>query len=152
MLRTHYRQPIDWTVRALEEAEQTLLRWYEGMAGAVGTPDAGALAALDDDLGTPAAIARLHQIEDEASRAATLDFLGFSCDYDAVRNYDAKAAGVDLTLSDELRGQIEALIVARNSARASRDWALSDRIRDELSSLGVAVKDSKDGSTWEFLR
>ena len=65
MLRTHYRQPIDWTVKALEEAEATLDRWYE----AVGDAEASlavsdrVLDALNDDLNTPAALSELHRLE-----------------------------------------------------------------------------------------
>src|SRR5271156_2581086 len=64
MLRTPFRQPIDWTVKALEEAEATLDRWYEevGDAEARGDPDNGVLNALTDDLNTPEAIARLHRL------------------------------------------------------------------------------------------
>ncbi len=64
MLRTHYRQPIDWTLRALEESEKTLDRWYEVVGDS--DPDVeiadGVLAALDDDLNTPAAVAELHRL------------------------------------------------------------------------------------------
>ena len=64
MLRTHYRQPIDWTVKALEEAEATLDRWYDavGDVEAGGEPDGDVLNALTDDLNTPAVIARLHRL------------------------------------------------------------------------------------------
>jgi cysteinyl-tRNA synthetase len=65
MLRTHYRQPIDWTVKALEEAEATLDRWYE----AIGNVEPGeqvsdaVLDAVNDDLNTPAAVSELHRLE-----------------------------------------------------------------------------------------
>ena len=64
MLRTHYRQPIDWTVKALEEAEATLNRWYDavGDVEANGEPDEDVLSACADDLNTPEAIARLHRL------------------------------------------------------------------------------------------
>ena len=64
MLRTHYRQPIDWTVKALEEAEATLDRWYDaiGDVEARGDPDENVLDALADDLNTPESIARLHRL------------------------------------------------------------------------------------------
>jgi cysteinyl-tRNA synthetase len=85
MLRAHYRQPIDWTVKALEEAEATLDRWYEAV-GDVETDDEvapGVLDALSDDLNTPAAIAGLHQLAKTGeliALRASLRFLGFSCD------------------------------------------------------------------------
>jgi cysteinyl-tRNA synthetase len=150
MLRSHYRQPIDWTVKSLDESEQTLLRWYETGGGSSGV-DRQVIDALSDDLNTPAAITRLHQLE-PGSRAATLAFLGFSNDHAAVAGHDARLRGVDTTLSDDVRVRVEALIEARNLARASRDFAASDRLRDELAGLGVVVKDTKDGTTWELAR
>jgi cysteinyl-tRNA synthetase len=141
MLRTHYRQPIDWTVQALQETQQTLLRWYED-APAGGAIDEGVIEALSDDLNTPAMLARLHQITDAASRAATLAFLGFSNDAEAVRG----GSGV----TDALRDEVETLLLARKAARAAKNWPESDRIRDELARLDVLVKDNKDGTTtWE---
>ncbi|WP_454814643.1 cysteine--tRNA ligase [Labrys neptuniae] len=141
MLRTHYRQPIDWTLQALTEAQQTLLRWYEEVP-AGGSVDAGVIEALSDDLNTPAMLARLHQITDPADRAATLAFLGFS--------NDAAALKGDTHVSDGLRREVEALLAARKVARAEKNWPESDRIRDELARLNITVKDNKDGTTsWE---
>jgi cysteinyl-tRNA synthetase len=65
MLRTHYRQPIDWTVKALEEAEATLDRWYDAVGDAepsLAVSDA-VLDALNDDLNSPAAVSELHRLE-----------------------------------------------------------------------------------------
>ena len=84
MLRTHYRQPIDWTAKALEEAEATLDRWYD----AIGDVEAGervpdtVLNALGDDLNTPAALSELHRLEgrhrEERSDAAIQELAGRS--------------------------------------------------------------------------
>ena len=73
MLRTHYRQPIDWTVKALEEAEATLDRWYDAVGDVEPAGDIApaVLDALSDDLNTPAALSELHRLErpeDAASR------------------------------------------------------------------------------------
>src|SRR5215212_9344457 len=64
MLRTHYRQPIDWTLRGLQESAKTLDRWYglAGEAGALGLSE-GVLEALADDLNTPKMIAELHSLD-----------------------------------------------------------------------------------------
>ena len=64
MLRTHYRQPIDWTVKALEEAEKTLDRWYDAIGEADPADEIAdsVMDALDDDLNTPAAISELHRL------------------------------------------------------------------------------------------
>src|SRR6185436_13335396 len=72
MLRTHYRQPIDWTKKSLEESQATLDRWGEisdRLGGALVNGllcDSGVLEALQDDLNTPLAIARLHELAKEA--------------------------------------------------------------------------------------
>ncbi len=64
MLRTHYRQPIDWTVKALEEAEATLDRWYDAVGDVESASDVApaVLDALSDDLNTPAALSELHRL------------------------------------------------------------------------------------------
>ena len=126
---------------ALTEAQQTLLRWYED-APAGGSVDEAAVEALSDDLNMPAVLARLHQITSPADRAATLAFLGFSLDASAVRG--------NVAVSDDLCRRVEALLVERAAARASKNWGESDRIRDALAALNIAVKDNKDGTTsWE---
>jgi len=48
--------------------------------------------------------------------------------------------------------RIDELIKQRVAARATKNWAESDRLRDRLAELGIVVKDSKDGTTWEFRR
>ncbi|MHB2167939.1 cysteine--tRNA ligase [Alsobacter sp. R-9] len=152
MLRSHYRQPIDWTLRALEEAEATLLRW-KGEGGPAGTPDETVLDALADDLNTPLAIARLHQA-DPAARASTLALLGFTATADALAGHDAAVRGLAISVDT---AEVERLLAARTAARAARNWAESDRLRDELAAMGVAIKDGKDAAgnpvtTWELKR
>jgi cysteinyl-tRNA synthetase len=86
MLRTHYRDPIDWTVKELERADRELREWYhqfEGKAFDGETTDKGVLEALSDDLNTHLAILRLQELVkmgDWSALRASLGFLGFSCD------------------------------------------------------------------------
>ena len=152
MLRTHYRQPIDWTVKALEEAERTLDRWY-GMTDAAAevAPAEGFLAELSDDLNTPGAIAALHGLfGDAASRGAAVAsarMLGLLQQAPIAWAARREAlAGID-------SAAVEALIRDRLAARRVKRWAESDRIRDELVGLGVVLKDNKDGTTsWDVGR
>ena len=154
MLRTHYRQPIDWTAHGLEESERALQRFAE-IAGAAppGSPSEAMIEALADDLNTPAAIAHLHQVANEArgdaSAAAVLradaELLGFD-----LAAFAAQARGSDI--DEGLRGRIEVLVERRLAARRAKNWAESDRLRAELAELGVALKDSKEGTTWELKR
>ena len=81
MLRTHYRQPMDWTVQGLKESATTLERWY-GVAEPVAAPRVGDafLAALADDLNTPLAIAELHKSDDDPiGRWARISWASLAC-------------------------------------------------------------------------
>jgi cysteinyl-tRNA synthetase len=225
MLKTHYRQPIDWTAKSLAESKRELDGWASLIAGSgaraylaaekhddAKTPSQAVLDALADDLNTPAALAVLREEAKEARdnrhRAAkfltTLEFLGL-LRRDRLGVFESGLAGIGIEVSPEavaeaerlraayanedsarldasqaalaallpdgdielresgalvltardadLEGRIEALIEARQAARAGRDWAESDRIRDELKALGVQLKDNKDGTTsWEIAR
>jgi cysteinyl-tRNA synthetase len=150
MLATQYRQPINWTVKGLQEAEKALSSFFDVAAReADARPAPGVLDALLDDLNTPKAIAEMHALKTSAGRkalAGTLGFLGF-------REAELKAWQERRAPSPTIaRDEIEALIAARNSARATKNWAESDRIRDELATMGVKLTDSKDGTTWEVAR
>ncbi|MFK8252004.1 cysteine--tRNA ligase [Ancylobacter terrae] len=148
MLKTHYRQPIDWTLKGLEESAKTLEQWFEAAAlEALPRPAPGVLEALCDDLNTPKMVAEMHALRDHAGKkalAGTLAFLGLAPE--RFRVWQAERRPTLALPADE----IEARIAERIEARRARDWATSDRIRDELLALGVALKDNKDGTTsWE---
>jgi cysteinyl-tRNA synthetase len=141
MLRSHYRQPLDFTFAGLKESWKTLERWYEVTEPlADPTPDAAFFAALEDDLNTPAAIASLHQAGDMAL-AGGLGFLGFS---NVQMRIAAKAPLDTVAIADA--------IAARLAARKAKNFAESDRIRDELLVKGIVLMDGPDGTTWEVKR
>jgi cysteinyl-tRNA synthetase len=153
MLRTHYRQPIDWTVRGLEESEKALERFAETIdlaAPAAAGPSPALIEALADDLNTPAAIAHMHGLHGEA-RTSPEASLRLAADA-AFLGLDLKSLAVKPEAPPETIAAIEAIMAARAGARAAKSWAESDRLRDELAGLGVVVKDGKAGATWEFKR
>ena len=153
MLRTHYRQPIDWTVAALVEAEDTLGRWYDAVGdspvGADVSP--GVLAALCDDLNSAGAIGELHRLAQTDHSAATLkasaSLVGLLQETKSSRAENAmKESSLD-------KAMVEALITERLQARKDKNWAASDKLRDRLAALRVSIKDDKDGGTsWTLKR
>ena len=152
-LRTHYRQPIDWTVKALEEAEATLDRWCDAVGDVEtnGEPDSDVLNALTDDLNTPEAVASLHRLGGQASAPQRLktsaNLLGL------LQQTRSEHQAIALSEAKIDAAEINAIVAERAQARAARDWAESDRLRDRLATLGVAIKDTKDGATtWEIKR
>jgi cysteinyl-tRNA synthetase len=153
MLKTHYRSPIDWTMKSLEESARTLDDWYRVAADVEpGKPAASVVEPLLDDLNTPLAIAALHGLRntsDAGGLAASLRLLGFLSESAAQwEGRKQQASGVDAS-------EIERLIAERAAARARKDFRESDRIRDELVAKGVVLKDGKDAdgkpvTTWEL--
>ncbi len=147
MLRTHYRQPIDWTFASLKDSENTLRTWQDSTAGvSPSAVDEVFLNALSDDLNTHGAFTRLHQIntaEGVSALKASLMLMGFKLD---TAHKTAPAPSVD-------RDVVVRLIEDRLVARHTKNWAESDRIRDQLAAMDIAIKDNKDGTTtWEAKR
>jgi cysteinyl-tRNA synthetase len=156
MLKAHYRSPMDWTLKGLEESAKTLDDWYWVAADNKGErPSDAVIEALSDDLNTPQMIASLHGLRNGAASgserdrnafAASLRLLGFLSESAAEwKGRKQQASGVDVK-------QIDGLISDRTAARARKDFKESDRIRDELAAMGVVIKDSKEGTTWEIAR
>ena len=144
MLRTHYRQPIDWTGKTLEESRLILRSLTDFPGGENPESDVPApevLNALCDDLNTPQAITELHALHKNGGFAK----LGMAMNVLGLRRPENRIK-VD-------KGQIDSLVAARLAARKAKDFKESDRIRDELAKMGVVLKDNKDGTTsWEVAR
>ena len=141
MLRSHYRQPMDWTVAGMTESWKTLEKWY-AVTEPLADPPIGAafLEALSDDLNTPQAIAELHKGSDH-ELAGGLGLLGFS---NVQLKLAAKKAVDEVAIADAIE--------ARKAARARKDFKESDRIRDELLAKGIVLKDGPSGTSWEVKR
>jgi cysteinyl-tRNA synthetase len=134
MLRTHYRQPIDWTAAELERAHEDLSEWYGLVSDETlsnETIDAGVIDALSDDLNTHIAITRLHELakaREITALRASLDFLGFTCD------------PVKLTRRVFLTGRLKASAAATGALSVTAQLRVTeapDRMAFEVGPTGV---------------
>ncbi len=159
LLSAHYRQPLDITRDKLKECHAQLDRLYgalravEEAAAPPAEPPKAVLAALLDDLNTPAALAGLHDT------AAALNRAGEAAERARLKE-QLLAAGTLLGLLQDdperwFHGgfeadaeAIEARIEARNKARKAKDFAEADRIRDALAAEGILLEDGPEGTTW----
>lgn len=154
MLMTHYREPIDFSVKRLEEAEQKLRDWQRAARPRPGTlPEPSVVAELTDDLNFHRAAVALDVVARKANRgvetaanclAATLEFLGFTPD------------GLLKSAADAPAG-VEEAVATRLAALNAKDFAKADTIRAELLTQGVQLMDYKDESgnrqtRWEVVR
>ncbi|PKK86070.1 MAG: cysteine--tRNA ligase [Thermoplasmata archaeon HGW-Thermoplasmata-1] len=202
---THYRSPIDFTGKGLDDAKKGIERIYRARdaleASAGGSPQSGGIEgkepktpsdryvreiddyvrgfeeAMDNDFGTPEAIARLFEFVTATNRYLSgggvvaavaakafeaLEKTGrvltlFTKERNAPGVPDASKAVLKTLLSENgrLAGEnveelMSALITLREDARKSRKWALSDRIRDELKRAGFEIQDTKEGTNWRY--
>ncbi len=167
LLKSHYRQPLDFTKDGLREAKTDLDRFYGGLRRHTGIDIGPAdvpvevLSALCDDLNTPAALSALHKclsdlntaqgkdlkdLKDLKSRLLAAGQLLGLLTQDPEDWFKWQPAGrADAGLSD---AEINTLILARTEARSNRDFAASDRIRDTLAAQDVVLEDSASGTIW----
>jgi cysteinyl-tRNA synthetase len=165
LLSSHYRGPINYSTVQLAQADETLLGLYRALkdAGGAGPVEAQSLArfrgAMDDDFNTPEALAVMQGVARElnqakasgnsaksAAAAATLRAMGavlgvLQQDPDT---YLKRSVGGQMMMPD---ADVEALLAARQAARAAKNFAESDRIRQQLTDAGILLEDKAGGTT-----
>jgi len=171
LLTAHYRQPLDWTTRLVEESVAKLDRLYgalrdAGVSGPAPTsgmpePPAEVIDALEDDLNTPRALAELFELaratnrtEEPAERRALAERLRSGAALLGLLEQDPAAwfAAPRTAASGPSDEEIEALLERRAALRKERRFAEADRIRDELAAQGVSIEDVAGGTRWRRIR
>ncbi|WP_310962276.1 cysteine--tRNA ligase [Nocardioides terrisoli] len=169
MVSAHYRSHVEFSYEALEEAAVAYRRiegFLDRAAAVLGEIPADGIAcadfveAMDDDLGTPAAVAALFEVMREgnkllsgddtdalrgsaASVRAMLDVLGLD---PADPAWDQR--GSDDRLTHAVDVLVAGLLEQRSQAREAKDWAMADAIRDRIKEAGIEVEDTADGPRW----
>ena len=163
LMSAHYRQPLDWSDGTIQSAKRMLDRLYGAVRGiavsaaareTAAPPDA-VVAALEDDLNTPKAMAEFFSLARELNKAtdaadrqrlaavmyATGDLLG-------LLGSDPEAWFAGHVEGDLSGAEIEALLAKRQDARADRDFETADAVRDQLAAAGITIEDGPQGTTW----
>ena len=163
LLSAHYRQPLDWSAETLASARRMLDRLYGALRGIEVSDEAraaaelpeGLIAALEDDINTPKAMAEFFSLArtlNKSNDPAEMQVLAAQM-YAAGELMGLLESNPEAWFAGDVDGdmpsdEIEALITKRNEARAARDFQAADAIRDQLASAGVAIEDGAGGTTW----
>ena len=153
LMSAHYKQPLDWNDKLLNDCQNTLDKWYRIYSVDVKSVQVSdeVLKPLYEDLNTPGYISSLHKLYESASKGKDKELFISACkfvgllneDNEQWENYKKNKASISET-------EINNKINLRNKARADKDYKKADRVRDELFDKGVLIED-KDGKTfWKF--
>lgn len=155
LMSAHYRQPLDWNDKLLEDSENTINKWYNVYLNIEKKPKISdeILRPLLDDLNTPGYITNLHKLYEKASKGSDEDKRIFisACHFVGLLN-ESKEDWLKFKKSKVSISESEILfkINQRNKARINKNYDEADKIRTDLLDKGVLIED-KDGKTvWKF--
>ena len=150
ILSGHYRSPIDFSFKALKEAKSALDRLYRASENFEhdNVIDEEFLSCLSNDLNSPQAISRLHELASEYNKGNKNagQLLKSSAQILGLLNYDTSKWFTKDVSDDE--NEINNLIAERDKARSDKNFKLADEIRDKLKEMGVSIEDSNSGTKW----
>ena len=153
LMSAHYKQPLDWNDKLLDDCYNTLNKWYSVYSSDsknVKVSDE-ILKPLYEDLNTPGYIANLHQLFEKASKDKDKELFISACKFlglmnennDQWQNYKK----VKVSIGEK---EIQKNIDLRNKARENKDYKEADKIREELLVKGVLIEDKGGKTIWKF--
>jgi cysteinyl-tRNA synthetase len=163
LLSAHYRQPLDWSDATIQSARRMLDRLYGAIRGidvpadvqAAAAPPETLIAALEDDLNTPRAMAEffalareLNKATDDEDRQRLAAAMHASGDLMGLLQVDPETWFAGHVPGELSADDIAALLDERREARANRDFDAADAIRDKLLDAGITIEDGPGGTSW----
>ena len=153
LISAHYKQPLDWNDKLLDDCQNTIDKWYNVYLPSDKDLNDEIVQPLYDDINTPGYIANLHKLYDKANKGNDEDKKVFNsaCNFIGLL-HESKEEWLNhkkgkIEISEK---EIESKIDLRNKARADKNYKEADNIRDYLLDKGVLIED-KDGKTiWKF--
>ena len=152
LLNSHYKQPLNWNEKLINECKKTLIKWYKQFEKYDSFDvEEDFLHDLLDDLNFPGYISKLHSLYEESTSGNKSSKAKFNkaCnliglleeDIETWNNFKKPA------LDEEF---VNKKVQDRNEARKSGDYKLADNIRKELDNMGIIIEDNGDKSTWKY--
>ena len=162
LLSTHYRQPLNWSPKTIQQAQKTLDRLYRILKKVDVSinkhktePSKNIIDALCDDLNTPEALGQLNilinsiQDADEAQKKEIMPTIYSSARMLGILQHDPDSwLGYSKVDDGKDTEKIEQMIEERNNCRNNKNFEQADKIRDELKSMGIDIEDTPDGTIW----
>ena len=160
LLQAHYRAPLSFSKKSLEEAKKSLSRLYRAVDGfeVNGNPDKELIINLCDDINTPKALARAHYLTDQANKGSKecaqklknsskiLGVLTQSTErWFKFEKKDNQNQSLDIALTEK---EIDELILKRQIAKENKDYTNADQIREQLLKLDIILEDKPDKTIW----
>ena len=155
LMSAHYRQPLDWNDKLLQECENIISKWYNVYLNIKTKSKISdeVLKPLLDDLNTPGYIANLHKLYEKAAKGSDEDKILFisACNLVGLLN-ETKEDWLKFKKNKVSISENEILIKInqRNEARVNKNYKEADKIRDELLDKGVLIEDKDGKTTWKF--
>ena len=153
LISAHYKQPLDWNDKLIEDCQSTINKWYNVYLPSKKDLNEEILQPLYDDINTPGYIANLHKLYEKAVKGNDEDkqIFNSACNFigllDETKEDWLNYKKIKVNISEE---EILNKIELRNKARNNKDYKEADNIRDYLLDKGVLIED-KDGKTiWKF--
>ena len=153
LISAHYKQPLDWNDKLLDDCQNTINKWYNLYLPSQEDLDDEIIQPLYDDINTPGYIANLHKLYDKANKGDEKDkkIFNSACNFIGLLQETKEEwlnhKKVKVDISEE---EIENKIKLRNNARDNKDYKEADNIRDYLLDKGVLIEDKNGKTIWKF--